>query len=123
MSFNVEAFAAYKRANEAFAETIALDLKDGDQVWVHDIHLMLLPLLLRQQAQKKDIKIRIGWFLHTPFPAKDFFNTLPFKTDILKGILGADVVGFQTDEDRSHFASTCSDILYGHHSVDTTCIQ
>lgn len=111
MSFDVEAFAAYKRANEAFADTIALDLRDGDQVWVHDIHLMLLPLLLRQRAHEMNINIRIGWFLHTPFPTRDFFETLPFKTDILEGILGADVVGFQTDEDRLHFTNTCVDIL------------
>lgn len=101
----------YKRANEAFADTVVLDLKDGDKVWVHDIHLMLLPLLLRQQAQKMNINIRIGWFLHTPFPAKEFFKILPFKDEILEGILGADVVGFQTDKDRDHFSNTCSDIL------------
>jgi trehalose 6-phosphate synthase len=72
---------------------------------------MLLPLLLRQRARKLNINIRIGWFLHTPFPAKEFSDTLPFKKEILESILGADVVGFQTDEDRGHFSNTCSDIL------------
>jgi trehalose-6-phosphate synthase len=119
VSFNVEAFAAYETANKAFADTIASDLKDGDQVWIHDIHLMLLPLLLRQRAQKMNINIKIGWFLHTPFPAKEFFDTLPFRNEILDGILGADVVGFQTDEDRRHFSNACSDILWVHHPTHT----
>lgn len=90
---------------------MALDLEDGDLVWVHDIHLMLLPLLLRQRAHEMKIHIKIGWFLHTPFPAKGFFDALPFKTEILEGILGADVVGFQTEEDRGHFSNVCSHIL------------
>lgn len=72
---------------------------------------MLLPLLLRQRARKMNINIRIGWFLHTPFPAKEFFDIIPFKKEILEGILGADVVGFQTDEDQAHFLNTCSEIL------------
>jgi trehalose 6-phosphate synthase len=72
---------------------------------------MLLPHLLRQRAQKSRIKIRIGWFLHTPFPGEDFFTVLPSKNEILEGILGADVVGFHTDENRRHFLNTCAEIL------------
>jgi trehalose-6-phosphate synthase len=66
-----------------------------------------------------NINAKIGWFLHTPFPAQEFFDTLPFKNEILDGILGADVVGFQTDEDRRHFSNTCSDILCVHHPTHT----
>ena len=112
MLFSEVTSAAYRKANEVFAETIAPGLKDDDQVWVHDYHLMLLPALLRQKAKKMNIRIKVGWFLHIPFPEKDFFSLLPSKMEILNGILGADVVGFQTDEARSHFNSTCSQILY-----------
>jgi len=108
MTFDSKSSAAYRKANETFSDTIASDLRDGDHVWVHDYHLMLLPLLLREQANKLNIDIRIGWFLHTPFPNKDAFSILPLGDDILDGILGADLVGFQTDEDRRHFLSTCS---------------
>ena len=110
--FNEDASAAYRNANEAFADTIAPGLRDGDHVWVHDYHLMLLPLLLRQRARKVNVKLHLGWFLHTPFPEKDFFTILPSKAEILDGILGADVVGFQTNESRRHFISTCSQMLY-----------
>jgi trehalose 6-phosphate synthase len=114
MSFDEYTSAAYRKANEVFADTLAPDLKDGDYVWVHDYHLMLLPLLLRQRAEKVNTKLRLGWFLHTPFPDEDFFTVLPSKTEILDGILAADVIGFHTNEDRRHFLSTCSQILYVH---------
>lgn len=108
--------AAYRRANETFAETIMSDLEDGDHVWVHDYHLMLLPLMLRQRAEILNINIHLGWFLHIPFPGHDFLDVLPFKfkRDILDGILGADLVGFQTDQARHNFLATCSQTLYVH---------
>ncbi|KAK3701348.1 Trehalose-6-P synthase/phosphatase complex synthase subunit [Vermiconidia calcicola] len=115
--FNEDTSAAYRKANQAFADAIAPSLGHGDHVWVHDYHLMLLPLLLRQQAWKMNISVHLGWFLHTPFPETDFFTILPSKTEILDGILGADVVGFQTDEARRHFLSTCSQVL-GRSSID-----
>ena len=68
---------------------------------------MLLPHLLRQRAKQSWIKIYIGWFLYTLFPSEDFFTVLPSKNEILEGILGADVVGFHTDENWRHFLTTC----------------
>lgn len=104
--------AAYRKANKAFADTIMCHLRDGDQVWVHDYHLMLLPLMLRQRAEKMKININSGWFLHTPFPDCDFFDVLPSRAEILDGVLGADLVGFQTDQARLNFLGTCSQTLY-----------
>jgi trehalose-6-phosphate synthase len=112
VSFDLNTMAAYRKANKAFADTILLHLRDGDHIWVHDYHLMLLPLMLRQRAEKLNVKITVGWFLHTPFPESDIFNVLPSKEEILDGILGADLVGFQTDEARLNFLATCSQTLY-----------
>ena len=86
-------------------------LEDGDHIWVHDYHLMLLPLILRQRAEQMHIKVTIGWFLHTPFPSHDFLDVLPSRLDILDGILGADLVGFQTDQARHNFLTACSQAL------------
>jgi len=108
VSFNEQSPPIYRKANEIFADTIVPELREGDHIWVHDYHLMTLPLLLRQRANKLNIKIRLGWFLHTPFPDEDAFTILPLREHILDGILGADVVGFQTDEDRYRFLNTCS---------------
>ena len=99
---------AYRRANVLFADAIAAGLRDGDRIWVQDYHLMFLPLLLRQRASQMNINIRVGWFLHTPFPDEDSFAILPLQSAIVDGILGADVVGFQTDEDRHRFIRTCA---------------
>jgi trehalose-6-phosphate synthase len=111
MSLDQHATESYRRVNKIFADNLLADMKDGDSIWVQDYHLMLLPLLLRKQAKESGINIRIGFFLHTPFPSEDFFTMLPSKTEILDGILGADVIGFHTDENRRHFLFCCSEIL------------
>jgi len=118
MSFDQYAADSYRKVNKIFADVLLSDLKDGDSVWVQDYHLMLLPLLLRKQANEAGIDIRVGFFLHTPFPGEDFFTMLPSKNEILDGILGADVIGFHTDENRRHFLSCCLEIL-GLHSSDS----
>ena len=114
VSFDDDTLAAYRKANEVFADAIAAEMQDGDLIWIHDYHLMLLPLLLRQRAEKMNLRIRVGWFLHTPFPPKDAFALLPSGIEILSGIVGADVVGFQTNEARHNFLSTYSQLLYAH---------
>ena len=112
VTFDDNAMHAYRKANKIFADTIMPYLEDGDHIWVHDYHLMLLPLMIRKQAEKMHINITIGWFLHTPFPSCDFLDVLPARRDILDGILGADLVGFQTDQARQNFLAACSQILY-----------
>jgi trehalose 6-phosphate synthase len=103
---------AYRKANKIFADTIMPHLEDGGHIWVHDYHLMLLPLMIRQRAEQMHINVTIGWFLHTPFPSYDFLDVLPGRKDILDGILGADLVGFQTDQARGNFLTACSQALY-----------
>lgn len=105
--FNKQDWQAYESANESFADAIAEIYNEGDAVWVHDYHLMLLPSLLRQRIPL----CRIGWFLHTPFPASDVYCRLPVRSQLLTGVLQADLVGFQTFDYERHFLSTCHRLL------------
>ena len=93
-----------------FAQVVAKDIQDGDLIWVHDYHLMLLPEMLRNLLQdKKDIKI--GFFLHTPFPSSEIYRILPVREELLKGLLHCDLIGFHTYDYARHFLSSCSRIL------------
>lgn len=82
-------YAAYKRANEIFADTVMKHYQEGDIVWCHDYHLMLLPEYLK----KRNPRMKVGWFLHTPFPSSEIYRTLPLRGEILRAILSADLVG------------------------------
>jgi trehalose 6-phosphate synthase len=82
---------AYRRANEQFADAAAEVSARGATVWVHDYQLQLVPAMLR--ARRPDL--RIGFFLHIPFPPIELFMQMPLRAEILRGLLGADLVGFQ----------------------------
>ena len=100
---------AYRRANELFADVGALGgpRNNGSSVhWVHDYHLMLLPALLRARSAS-----RILYFLHTPFPAPELFARLPWRAELLHGLLGSDVVAFHTDMYRENFLRACDHLL------------
>jgi trehalose-6-phosphate synthase len=92
---------AYRRVNERFAAAVADEYQPGDVVWVHDYHLMLVPGLVREQCPDA----KIGFFLHIPFPAPEVFRILPWRRELLMGVLGADLVGFHTPSYAQHFAS------------------
>lgn len=84
---------SYVTANREFADSIVASSAPHDIVWVHDYHLMLVPELLRGKRRSS----RIGWFCHVPWPNPDIFGILPWRSQILEGILGADVIGFHTE--------------------------
>jgi trehalose 6-phosphate synthase/phosphatase len=92
---------AYAEVNEAFADAVAGVYRDGDMIWVHDYQLMLLPGLLRKRVPRA----RIGFFLHVPFPSSEVFRILPWRSEVLNGLLGADLVGFHTFAYVRHFVS------------------
>jgi trehalose 6-phosphate synthase/phosphatase len=102
-----DTWKAYKRANALFAEVVLSNAKEGDTVWVHDYHLFLLPALLREKLPG----IRIGFFLHIPFPSYEIFRILPGRKELLNGVLGADLIGFHTYDDMRHFLSAASRLL------------
>lgn len=94
----------YCSTNARFAQA-AVDAADfGATIWIHDFHLQLVPEMIR--AQRPDV--RIGFFNHIPFPAETIFAQLPWRDSILKGLLGADVIGFQLASDVKNFRSAVS---------------
>ncbi|KAI9933566.1 hypothetical protein ASPWEDRAFT_53309 [Aspergillus wentii DTO 134E9] len=102
---------AYKRVNEIFADTIAEEATKGSLIWVHDYHLMLLPSLLRERLNKQNKPCAIGFSLHTPFPAGDFWKALPVRNELIEGMLSSDLIGFHTDEYKQNFTDTCARLL------------
>ena len=91
---------AYVRVNRRFAEAAAAAAGDGATVWVHDYQLQLVPRMLRELRPD----LVIGYFHHIPFPAYGIFSQLPWRTQVLDGLLGADVIGFQRVADAGNFA-------------------
>lgn len=89
----------YVSVNKRFANITAEHAAKGARVWIHDYHLQLVPSLLRELRPD----LRIGFFLHIPFPAHELFGRLPWRRQILEGMLGADVVGFQTPKGVQNF--------------------
>lgn len=100
---------AYRRVNQHFCDVVVKNAGADDTIWVHDYHLMLLPQLLRERLPKA----KIGFFLHIPFPSFEIFRLLPQREEVLRGILGADVVGFQTYGYARHFLNSV-DRLFGY---------
>ena len=103
----VEHWDTYTTVNTRFAERAAEIWQPGDLIWVHDYHLFLVPQLLRRRLPDA----RIGFFLHTPFPAADVFRILPWRRQVLEGVLGADVIGFHTQAYADHFQASVRAIL------------
>ncbi|CAN6443576.1 unnamed protein product [Victoria cruziana] len=100
-------FDAYKKANQMFADVVNENYQEGDVVWCHDYHLMFLPKYLKE----RNSKMKVGWFLHTPFPSSEIHRTLPSRSELLRSVLAADLVGFHTYDYARHFVSACTRIL------------
>src|SRR5437763_6148057 len=102
---------SYQNVNAIFADKACSGL--GEQpdalAWVHDYHLMLVPRLIRERCPDQPI----GFFLHVPWPPPDIFARLPWRQDVLFGLLGADVVSFHTEGYRRNFVRTCARLLAG----------
>jgi trehalose 6-phosphate synthase len=94
---------AYSTVNERFAAITADHARRGATVWVHDYQLQLVPALLRRRRPD----LRIGYFHHVPFPGHEIFAQLPWRRQILLGLLGADLIGFQRSADRDNFLRAC----------------
>ncbi|KAH9534724.1 hypothetical protein CY35_17G019300 [Sphagnum magellanicum] len=100
-------YIAYKHANQLFADVVFSQYQEGDVVWCHDYHLMFLPKCLKNM----DSHMKVGWFLHTPFPSSEIFRTLPMRSELLRAVLTADLIGFHTYDYARHFVSACTRIL------------
>jgi trehalose 6-phosphate synthase/phosphatase len=98
---------SYRQVNEKFKDIILQHFTPGDIVWIHDYQLLLLPGMLREAVSD----ITIAFFQHIPFPSKELFRLIPWREEILEGMLGADMIGFHTFDDVRHFVSSCSQLL------------
>lgn len=113
--FSKDWWQAYQRVNRKFAEAILEVAQPGDQVWVHDYHLFLVPTMLRSLGAEN---LRVGFFLHTPFCSSEIFRALPNRTELLDGVLGADMIGFHTYSYLRHFRSSLLRVLGREAEMD-----
>lgn len=102
-----QAWHEYYRMNQKFADRILELYKPGDVVMIHDYHLLLLPSMLRQRVPH----MYISFYLHIPFPSSEFLRCLPRRKDLLEGVLGSNLIGFQSYSYSRHFVSCCTRIL------------
>ncbi len=120
-TYSAEQWDLYRKVNQAFATIVAETAHPGDVVWIHDYHLMLLPQYLRELAPN----VRIGFFLHIPFPEYDIYRSLPgvWRREILTGLLGADVVGFHTYEYAQNFLRNVLRIVGHDHQLGQVVVE
>ena len=98
---------AYKSINKAYADQILKLARPGDILWIHDYHLLLLPEMIRTIKPG----VSIGLFIHVPFPSYEIFRLLPWRQEVIEGMLGADLIGFQTYDYVRHFMSSVRRLL------------
>ncbi|MBN2137649.1 MAG: bifunctional alpha,alpha-trehalose-phosphate synthase (UDP-forming)/trehalose-phosphatase [Sedimentisphaerales bacterium] len=108
----------YRQVNEAFCDEVMKIADKGDSIWVHDYQLMLLPKLLRERLPDS----KIGFFLHIPWPSSEIFRLLPWREQILDGLLGADLIGFHTYDYVRHFLSSVSRITAMEHTLGNVSV-
>ncbi|MEN6386325.1 MAG: bifunctional alpha,alpha-trehalose-phosphate synthase (UDP-forming)/trehalose-phosphatase [Phycisphaerales bacterium] len=97
----------YRNVNWKFAQAVLKIAQKNELVWIHDYHLMLLPQMLRENMPN----LKIGFFLHTPFPSYEIFRCHPLRKELLLGLLGADLIGFHTFGYLRHFRSASMRLL------------
>lgn len=105
--FDAGNWAAYERVNRKFCDAVLEVARPGDTIWVQDYQLMLLPKMLREKLPDANI----GFFLHIPFPSFEIFRILPWRRQILDGLLGSDLIGFHTYDYVRGFLSSIRRIL------------
>lgn len=105
---------AYARVNKKFCEAVTQVAEPDDVIWIHDYQLLLLPSLLRTHGPD----FTIGFFLHIPFPSFEIFRVIPWRSELLEGMLGADLLGFHTYDDAHHFLISVSRILEVPYSTN-----
>jgi trehalose 6-phosphate synthase/phosphatase len=107
LQFDVKGWDAYVEANRLFCDVVAERYKPKDLIWVHDYHLMLLPQMLRDRLPDA----AIGFFLHIPFPSSEIYPVLPRREELLEGLLGADLLAFQTHGHLQQFRAALRRVL------------
>jgi trehalose 6-phosphate synthase/phosphatase len=111
-SYETIDWETYQAVNRKFAQQVLKIAKPDDLIWIHDYHLLLLPQLIREAMPEATI----GFFLHIPFPSMEVFRYLPWRNEILQGMLGADLLGFHTYDYSRHFLSSVLRLLGKEHN-------
>jgi trehalose 6-phosphate synthase/phosphatase len=109
-----ELWFTYSTVNNLFRDKVIEAFHQGDMVWIHGFHLMLLPSFLRRVLAMA----KIGYFFHTPFPSSEIWRTMTRRKDLLRGILAADQIGFHLYEYARHFITTCHRVVGNASSVN-----
>jgi trehalose 6-phosphate synthase/phosphatase len=112
--FELDNWLTYKSVNQKFADAIVEKADENDTIWIHDYQLMLVPKMVREKRPN----LSIGFFLHIPFPSYEIFRTLPWREEILEGLLGSDLIGFHTYDYERHFLSSVRRLLGNEVSFD-----
>lgn len=105
--FDQQHWEAYVAVNEKFCRAVLAEAGPNDTIWVHDYQLLLLPQMLREARPESSI----GFFLHIPFPSQELIRVMPWRRELLLGMLGADLIGFHTYGYMRHFLSSVSQLL------------
>ena len=100
--YKEDLWKAYQKVNRKFADEIISVLGKKDILWIHDYQLLLLPQMIREEQPE----VTIGYFQHIPFPSYESFRLIPWRRELLYGMLGADLIGFHTYDDMRHFLSS-----------------
>lgn len=98
----------YQSVNKKFFHKLKAFLQNDDRIWIHDYQLLLLPKIVKDDFPNT----KIGFFMHIPFPSFEIFRLLPWRKEILEGILGADLIGFHTYDYVRHFLSSVRRIMH-----------
>ncbi|MBC7789173.1 MAG: bifunctional alpha,alpha-trehalose-phosphate synthase (UDP-forming)/trehalose-phosphatase [Anaerolineae bacterium] len=115
LPLRVDGWDVYESVNARYADAVAEHYRPGDVIWVHDYQLLRVPALLRQRIPEA----RIGFFLHIPFPNPEIFFTLPTRHSLVEGVMGADLVGFQTRRFLGHFRAALRRLFSLEASVES----
>lgn len=100
-------FEDYREVNRRFAEAVVDEYQEGDRIWINDYHLMLAPRYIREAQPEASI----SQFWHIPWPAMEVFRILPWSRDLLRGMLGCDVIGFHVQEYVDNFIQSARVLL------------
>jgi len=102
IDYDPELWDAFVKVNQKFADKALETIEEGDTIWIHDYQLLLVPEMIKS----KKPGVTVGFFLHIPFPSFEVFRILPWRKELINGMLGADLIGFHTFDYQRHFCSS-----------------